>query len=104
MSEYIQMTTTTDSKELAQQIANVLVEQKLAACVQVSGPITSIYEWKSNIQTTEEWVCVIRTRRSLFPGIEKCIKSLHHYEVPEITVLSMEGSRDYLDWIGEVTG
>lgn len=104
MNEFIQLTTTTDSKELAQQIANVLVEQKLAACVQVSGPITSIYEWKSDIRTTEEWVCVIRTRKSLFPEVEKSIKSQHHYEVPEITVLPMDGSRDYLDWIAEVTG
>ena len=104
MSEYIQMTTTTDSKELALQIANTLVEEKLAACVQVSSPITSIYEWKSDIQTTVEWICVIKTRKSHFPEIEKRIKSLHHYEIPEITVTSMEGSQDYLDWIAEVTG
>jgi len=102
MNNHIQMTTTTDSRELAQKIANTLVEKKLAACVQVSGPVTSVYEWKEKIETTEEWLCVIRTTRGLFPAVEETIKALHHYDVPEITVLPMGGSRDYLDWIDEV--
>ena len=102
MSEYIQMTTTTDSRELAHKIANTLVEKKLAACVQVSGPVTSVYEWKEKIETTEEWLCVIRTKKGHFPAVEETIKALHHYDVPEITILPMGGSRDYLDWINDV--
>ena len=102
MNEYIQMTTSTDSRELAQKIANTLVEKKLAACVQVSGPVTSVYEWKEKIETREEWLCVIRTTRGHFPAVEEAIKAIHHYDVPEITVLPMSGSRDYLDWINDV--
>ncbi|MCP5106093.1 MAG: divalent-cation tolerance protein CutA [bacterium] len=103
MSEFIQMTTTTDSRELARQIADTLVMEKLAACVQVSGPVTSVYEWKNKMETTEEWCCVIRTRKDFSLKVEERIKALHHYEVPEIVILPMSGSRDYLDWITGVT-
>ena len=103
MSEFIQMTTTTDSRELARQIAVALVTEKLAACVQVSGPVTSVYEWKNTVETKEEWYCVIKTRNALSLNVEERIKALHHYEVPEIVILPMSGSRDYLDWITGVT-
>ena len=103
MKEFIQITTTTDSRELAAQIAENLVEKKLAACVQISGPITSIYEWKNKIEHEEEWYCVIKTRRGLYREVEESIKTLHSYEVPEIIALPiLEGSRAYLDWITEV--
>ncbi|UCH96485.1 MAG: divalent-cation tolerance protein CutA [Candidatus Aminicenantes bacterium] len=103
MSEFLQITTTTDSKELAMQIAEKLVEQKLAACVQVSGPITSIYEWKGKIENAQEWYCVIKTRKNLYPQVEESIKTLHPYEVPEIIALPiLQGKKDYLDWITQV--
>jgi len=104
MSEFIQITTTTDSKELAKKIAGALVEQKIAACAQVSGPITSVYEWKEKIENTREWMCVIKTRKNLYKSIEDTIKKLHPYEVPEIIAVPiLEGSPAYLDWINEVT-
>lgn len=103
MSEYIQITTTTDSKELAVQIADSLVGGKIAACVQISGPITSVYEWKNKIENEEEWYCIIKTRRHLYREVEESIKALHPYEVPEIIALPiLEGSPDYLDWLTEV--
>ena len=103
MSEYVQITTTTDSRELAQKIAETLVEKKLAACAQISGPITSIYEWKGKVENEEEWYCVIKTRKNLFQEIEENIKALHPYEVPEIIALPLvEGSKAYLAWITEV--
>ncbi len=103
MSEFIQVTTTADTRELAIKIAGDLVEKKLAACVQVSGPITSIYEWKGNIENAQEWICVIKTSRDLYLRVEERIKALHSYEVPEIIAVPIvEGSKDYLDWMKEV--
>jgi len=103
MSEYIQIITTTPSRDLAQQIAEKLVENKLAACAQVSGPITSIYEWKGKVENEEEWYCVIKTRKDLFREVEESIKALHSYEVPEIIALPiLEGSPAYLAWINQV--
>jgi periplasmic divalent cation tolerance protein len=103
MSEFIQITTTTDTEELALQIAGKLVEKKIAACAQVSGPITSIYEWKGKIEKAREWYCVIKTRKNLYRKVEEAIKALHPYEVPEIIALPiLEGYKDYLDWITHV--
>jgi periplasmic divalent cation tolerance protein len=103
MSEFLQITTTTDTEELAMQIAEKLVEKKIAACVQVSGPITSIYEWKGKIENAEEWYCVIKTRKNLYQKVEEAIKALHPYEVPEIIALPiLEGNKAYLDWITQV--
>ena len=103
MSEFIQITTTTDSKDLAMQMAEKLVEKRIAACVQVSGPITSIYQWKGKIENAEEWYCVIKTRKNLYEKVEEAIKAMHPYEVPEIIALPIpEGNKDYLDWITRV--
>ena len=103
MSEFLQITTTTDSRELAMRIAEKLVEKKIAACVQVWGPITSIYAWKSKIENAEEWYCVIKTRENLYQEVEAAIKALHPYEVPEIIALPIQqGNKDYLDWITQV--
>lgn len=103
MSEYIQINTTTDNKELALKIGDILVEQKLAACAQISGPIKSIYRWKGKIFNTQEWHCRIKTKKDLYHRVEEEIKALHPYEVPEIVVLPIiDGSQEYLDWIDEV--
>ena len=103
MSEYVQIITTTNSRESANQIAEKLVGEKLAACAQVSGPITSVYQWKGKIERDEEFYCVIKTRKDLYPEVEKTIKAVHSYEVPEIIALPiLEGSPAYLDWITEV--
>jgi len=103
MREFIQITTTIDSEELAMKIAGKLVEKKIAACVQVSGPITSTYEWKGKIEKAKEWYCVIKTRNNLYQEVEEAIKALHPYEVPEIIALPiLEGNKDYLDWLTQV--
>lgn len=100
MESYIQVVTTTDKKEDAEKIAFSLVEKKIAACVQIVGPITSIYRWKGNIETAEEWQCVIKSRKNLYDEIEKAIKSVHSYEVPEIMAVPIvAGSGDYLEWL-----
>jgi periplasmic divalent cation tolerance protein len=100
VESHIQVVTTTDKKEDAEKIALSLVERKIAACVQIVGPITSIYRWKGNIETAEEWQCVIKSRKDLYEEIETAIKAIHPYEVPEIIAVPIvAGSGDYLEWL-----
>ena len=100
METYIQVVTTAGQKGDAEKIARTLVEKKLAACVQILGPITSTYRWKGNMETAEEWQCVIKSRKDLYKDIEKAIKAVHSYEVPEIIATPITaGSGDYLDWL-----
>lgn len=100
MKSFIQVTTTTETKEQAQTIAHHLVEAKLAACVQITGPITSIYRWKGKVENTEEWLCLIKTRDDIYDKVEKAIKELHPYETPEIIAVPIvKGSPDYLNWL-----
>jgi periplasmic divalent cation tolerance protein len=100
MESYIQITTTTETKEQAQTIAEYLVMEKLAACVQITGPITSIYRWKGKIENAREWLCLIKTRDELYNKVEAAIKSRHPYETPEIIAVPIvQGSTDYLSWL-----
>jgi len=104
MKSYIQITTTTETKKQAQTIAQYLVEAKLAACVQIIGPITSIYRWKQKLENTEEWLCLIKTRNDLFNKVEAAIKSMHPYETPEIIAVPIvKGSKEYLNWLDDET-
>ena len=105
MTDYIQITTTTENEEQALDIARILVERRLAACVQVSGPINSVYRWKDKIELSREWVCMIKSTNELYKKIEKTILEMHPYEVPEILAVPItEGNRDYLKWVDEETG
>ena len=102
MISFIQVMTTTETKEQAEAIARHLVEEKLAACVQITGPIESIYRWKGNVEISKEWLCLIKTSETLFPQVEATIKKLHAYETPEIIAVPItKGSKEYLKWIDE---
>jgi periplasmic divalent cation tolerance protein len=104
MSEHIQVLTTTASREDAERIARLLIEERLAACVQVVGPITSTYRWQGEIETSQEWLCLAKSRRELYDAIEKAIRGVHSYQVPEILAVPIvAGSAHYLAWLdGEV--
>jgi periplasmic divalent cation tolerance protein len=103
MKSYIQIMTTTETKEEAEKIAQYLVEQKLAACVQISGPIASTYRWKGKVETASEWHCLIKTREELYDKVETAIKKLHSYETPEIfAVPIIKSSSEYLSWLDDV--
>ena len=105
MNEYIQVVTTTEHREDAERIARSLVEERLAACAQVMGPVTSTYRWHGKIETAEEWQCWVKTRRDLYDQIEQTIRRLHPYEVPEILAMPiLAGSADYLAWLEGKTG
>lgn len=100
MSEYIQVVTTVEHREDADQIARELVQRRLAACVQVIGPIASTYRWRGKIETAQEWQCWAKTRGNLFDEIERSIRELHPYEVPEILAVPVLASgADYLAWL-----
>jgi periplasmic divalent cation tolerance protein len=103
MSErYVQITTAAPSRETAEAIAETLVEQRLAACVQVVGPVASTYRWQGAVERAEEWLCLIKTEQRLFEAVERTVRALHPYETPEIVATPIvEGSAAYLAWIGE---
>ena len=99
---YVQITTTAPSRAIASAIADALVERRLAACVQVVGPVASTYRWKGAVERSEEWLCLIKTEQRLFSALEATVRSLHPYETPEIVATPIgEGSEAYLKWISE---
>lgn len=99
------MTTTTESAAEAQAIADQLVLSRLAACVQIVGPLKSTYWWRDAVETSEEFMCIIKTRSDVTGEVEASIRALHSYENPEIIVTPIEGgSFAYLAWIASETG
>ncbi|MCS7125706.1 MAG: divalent-cation tolerance protein CutA [Aigarchaeota archaeon] len=100
MSKYIQVLTTIDSEAKAEEIAKRLLRDRLAACVQIIGPIKSMYWWKDQMEEAREWICLIKTESSKYADIENTIKEVHSYEVPEIIALPIiSGYSRYLEWI-----
>jgi periplasmic divalent cation tolerance protein len=94
--------TTASSVEEAQQIAQALVERRLAACVNIAGPIESVYRWKGQVESAQEWLLLIKTRERAFDRVCACIRELHSYELPECLELEIaSGSAEYLKWIEE---
>ena len=104
MADHIQVTTTTNSKQHAEQMADVLVERRLVACVQIAGPIKSVYHWQGKVENAEEWLCFAKTRRELYQDVEAAIRELHPYDEPEIIATEVvAGSEGYLDWLDRET-
>ena len=102
MTEYIQVLTTVEQSDDAEKIAKTLVEKRLAACVQIYGPMKSYFQWQGRVDTAQEYLCLIKSRNDLFAELEKVIKSRHPYEVPEIiTTPITNGNKEYLDWLEE---
>lgn len=100
MTEYIQVTTATASREEAEKIARALLEARLAGCVQIVGPVSSTYWWQGTIESAQEWLCYIKTSRQLYPQVETTIRRLHSYQVPEILASPVvAGNPDYLKWL-----
>nr|MBU1328444.1 divalent-cation tolerance protein CutA [Candidatus Omnitrophota bacterium] len=101
---FVQVITTVSEKKDAEKIAKVLIYGRLVACVQIIGPIKSIYRWKGKIENANEWVCLIKTRKTLYKKVESAIRKIHPYEVPEIIAISIaKGSEDYLKWLSDET-
>jgi periplasmic divalent cation tolerance protein len=96
---------TTPSKEVGKEIASALLEQKLAACVNIISPVNSLYFWEGQTHDDEEALLVVKTRLELFTDrLVRAVKEIHPYELPEIIALPVVMGLDgYLDWIDEVT-
>jgi len=104
MGKTIQIITTVDKKGIIEKIGRDLVEKSLVACAQILGPIRSIYRWKGVVEDADEWFLIMKSKASLYPRIEEEIRREHPYELPEITVTSIEGGlAGYIDWIMDET-
>ena len=102
MTDKVVILVTAASKKECRKIARHLVESKLAACVNITQPIESIYRWEGKITSDSEYQLFIKSTRELFPEIKAAISHLHSYHTPEIICLPIiEGSRNYLQWIGD---
>lgn len=90
--------TTAESQNQARRIADVLIERKLAACVNIVPGVQSIYRWKGKAEESEEWFMWIKTTAAAFERVRDAIKELHSYELPECLCLAIEdGSAEYLN-------
>jgi periplasmic divalent cation tolerance protein len=93
---------TAGSEEEAHKIARHLVEQQLAACVNILPRIESIYRWQGKVETSREWLLLIKTTAERFPAVCDAIRELHSYELPECVAVSIEdGSPEYLQWLAD---
>jgi len=95
---------TVSDEEQAVSIARKLVSEQLVACVNIIGPIRSIYRWRDSINDDREYLLLIKTRASLYPKVEKRIRKLHTYEVAEVISVNIDrGSPPYLKWMLQST-
>ena len=104
-SDHIVVLITTSSASEAQAIGRALVEARLAACVNVTSGLRSLFRWQGKIEEQEEVLMVVKSRSELLPSIIEAVKRLHSYTVPEVIALPIvAGSSDYLAWIDESVG
>lgn len=105
MADYVQVLTAAGSEAEAERISSALVEGRLAACVQVVGPVASRYRWEGAVETAQEWQCLAKTTAALYPRVEAAIREAHSYDEPEIVATPIvAGSAGYLAWVAEATG
>jgi periplasmic divalent cation tolerance protein len=95
-----QVTTTLPDRAAAERVASILVEERLAACAQVLGPVASTYRWEGQVERAEEWYCNLKTTLARLPAAQARIRELHSYQQPEIIALPIVGGDPgYLRWI-----
>lgn len=95
---------TVNDLSIAKNLSKTLLEKRLIACANIAPQVLSMYEWKGEIVTDDEFLMIFKTNSSLFDELKAEIKHLHPYEVPEIISFKIDnGSKEYLDWIDKVT-
>ncbi|MCU7843648.1 MAG: divalent-cation tolerance protein CutA [Candidatus Thiodiazotropha sp. (ex Monitilora ramsayi)] len=95
---------TAPDPETAEQLANALIEQRLAACVNLLPQITSLYEWKGKLQKSGEVLMMIKSTKQNYSALEAVLRAKHPYELPEILAVPVEqGLQGYLDWVERCT-
>ena len=101
----VQVTTTAPDETVASSIAGALLDQRLAACVQVIGPIRSRYRWEGRVEDATEWLCVAKTTDAVAAQVTAAIIAVHPYDVPEVLVSPVTGGHGaYLDWVATEVG
>lgn len=104
MTDCILVLATAGSEAEAETIAKALVEERLAACVNIVSPLRSIYRWEGKIADDREWLLVIKTQAERFLDLETKIQALHSYQVPEVIALPIvQGAEGYLRWLRQET-
>jgi periplasmic divalent cation tolerance protein len=104
MKEFRLVLTTVPDEETGRRIARRLVEERLAACVNITAAATSLYRWEGKIVDDREFVLLIKTKASLLGRLEAAVKELHPYRVPEVIALTIDsGSAEYLGWLAQET-
>jgi periplasmic divalent cation tolerance protein len=100
MTDVVIVLTTIGATEDAERLARHLVDERLAACVNLLPPMVSTYRWKGQVERDSEQQMIIKTTRDRLPALETRLKELHPYELPEFVVVSVAGGNQaYLDWV-----
>jgi len=100
MTDQIVVLSTCSSADEADRLARLLVERRLAACVSVVPGVHSLYRWQGAIESSAEWLLLVKSSRGLFPALAATLEQEHSYEVPEILALPVvEGAANYLNWL-----
>ena len=100
MSTFIEIHITTATEEEAIRLGEALVEAKLAACAQISGPIRSIYVWEGKKESALEWVCCLKSQESLFRELVEAVRKNHSYQCPQIIAVPiLNANDDYQQWM-----
>jgi len=103
-TECIVVLVTVGSREEGERIATTVVGEQLAACVNIVGPVESIYRWDDQVQRDQELLLVIKTRSTLFDALAARVTALHSYQTPEVIAVPINaGSQAYLDWLRGAT-
>ena len=104
MTDKIVVFTTCGSEAEARKLAAALIEKHLAACVNITAPITSVYRWKGILEEAQEWMLIIKSRRERFEELRILLEGAHSYELPEVLAVPVvEGSPNYLAWVEDET-
>lgn len=103
-NNYIMVLSTCNSSQVASSLAEELVNNKLAACVNIVDKVESVYQWQGKITRDKEFLLIIKTQKLLFSQVEQTIQKVHDYELPEIIAVPIEaGEKNYLNWIQSST-
>lgn len=104
MQKFVVVSTTSGDHAVAEQIAADLVDRRLIACAQITGPIKSIYRWEGTVEFSDEVLLQMKTSTDNVTAVKEAISRLHPYDVPELIVVPIiDGSDSYLDWLRKAT-
>ena len=104
MTDKIVVFTTCGSEEEARKLAAALIEKRMAACVNIAAPVTSVYRWKGKLEEAKEWMLIIKSRRERFEELRVVLEGAHSYELPEVLAIPVvEGSPNFLAWVEDET-